>query len=116
MELSITQQKENPLLSRTEVLGKLTFEQSTPSNSEVQKSLASKLKVNEQLIVIKKIGTTFGSRTASLNVFVYKDETSLNRIEPPLGKKAAEKKAKLAEASKKAEDAKQESASKQESA
>jgi ribosomal protein S24E len=94
MQLEINEQRENQLLSRTEVSGKLSFEQSTPSKEEVKKSIASKLKAKEQLIVIKNIGTKFGARTASLSAYVYKDEDSFKRIEPPLGKKAAEKVAK----------------------
>ena len=54
MNLKILEKKENPLLSRTEVTGLVTFERkSTPSNDEVSNQLASSLsKQKEQIVEI----------------------------------------------------------------
>ena len=96
MGLEIKEKKDNVLLSRTELYGKLAFEKATPSNDEVKKAIASKLSASENLVVIKKISTKFGARSADLCAYVYKDESTLKRVEPKLGKKSLEKAAKIA--------------------
>ena len=96
MDLEIKEKKDNSLLSRTELCGKLAFSASTPSKDEVRKTIASKLHVAEQLVVVKEINTKFGARAADLCAYIYKDEATLKRIEPKLGKKAIEKAAKKA--------------------
>lgn|SRR3989338_8571791 len=96
MELSINEKKDNGLLSRTEICGTLTFQNATPSNIDVAKNLATKLAADEKLVVIKKIKTKFGAKSADLCAYVYKDAATLKRIEPKVGKKAAEKAAKKA--------------------
>lgn len=96
MNLEVSEKKDNPLLSRTEICGKLSFDKATPSNDEVRKSLASKFNASENLVVVKNISTKFGKRTADLCAYVYKDAAALKRIEPKPGKKAAEKAAKKA--------------------
>ncbi len=96
MELSITEKKDNGLLSRTEVCGTLLFQNATPSNADVAKNLATKLAADEKLVVVKQIKTKFGAKSAELCAYVYKDASALKRIEPKQGKKAAEKAAKKA--------------------
>src|SRR3989338_1456729 len=96
MELSINEKKDNGLLSRTEICGTLSFQNATPSNADVAKNLASKLAADEKLVVVKKIKTKFGAKSADLCAYVYKDASALKRIEPKPGKKSVEKAAKKA--------------------
>ena len=82
MQLKITQEKENPLLSRKEVYAEVSFDKATPSNAEIGKAIADKLSSKEELVVIKKIKGGFGTTTASIHAHVYKDKEQKERIEP----------------------------------
>jgi ribosomal protein S24E len=82
MKLTITEKKEAPLLSRTEVKAELTFDKATPSTEQLKQQLASTLSADQKLIVIKKINTSFGSTKADTVAYVYSDEKSMKLIEP----------------------------------
>ena len=101
MKIEIKNKKENPLLSRIEVSGIVTFEGATPSNEQLTQSIASQMKTDASVVKMKKIRNTLGSHQASFTAFVYKSKEELDRIEPK-PKKQLEKEQKKAEASKKA--------------
>ncbi|MBW2984462.1 hypothetical protein KY361_05065 [Candidatus Woesearchaeota archaeon] len=82
MDLKIIEKKEQPMLSRIEITGRLEFKGATPSAAEVRKQLSSQLKVGENLIVIKKISTHFGSGTADLVAYSYLNKEDMEKIEP----------------------------------
>jgi ribosomal protein S24E len=81
MEITITEKKEQPLLSRQEVLGKLTFSGVTPSKKVFRKELAKKVGVNEELLVLKKIEMIYGHQAAYFNAMIYKKKEDLQLIE-----------------------------------
>lgn len=83
----IAQKTKEPLLSRMSVRGSITFESTTPSNEEVRKAIASQVKSEEKLIVVRRIGTSFGRKHATFDACVYDDEKSLSSIEPSKKKK-----------------------------
>lgn len=89
MQLTITNKKQEPLLSRTMLKATLEFEKSTPSYSEVAASLASDLKADEKLIAIRHIYTSFGNKKAEVTAYVYNDESKKRLIEPKLKEKKA---------------------------
>ena len=60
---------------------------STPSNDNVRKAIASELKADEKLVIVKHIYTSFGSSEASIEAYVYNTEEDLKRIEPKQKKK-----------------------------
>lgn len=93
MNIKILEQKQEPLLSRTEVKAELSFEGATPSNEELKKALATQLKADENLVVIKSIYTEFGIAKATATAYIYTDKKALESIEP----KPKEKKGKKAE-------------------
>ncbi|MBW3005101.1 hypothetical protein KY310_04685 [Candidatus Woesearchaeota archaeon] len=114
MKLEIKNKKENPLLSRIEVSGTVTFEGATPSNEQMAQSIASQLKADASVVKMKKIHTNMGSHQAVFTAFVYKSKEELDKIEPK-PKKQLEKEQKKAEAAKKAaEEAKPAEAPKEE--
>lgn len=90
MELTIKEQKENPLLNRKEVYGEIQFKGATPSNKEVSAELAKKMKVNEGCIRIQHIYGTFGTQAASLEAHVYESKEQLDKIEPKIKEKKQE--------------------------
>ena len=94
MSLKIISQKQEPLLSRTNVKAELTFEQATPSTADVAKQIASAVKKDEKLVVVRKINTHYGSRQADVDAVVYDSEKAKEQVEtkPKKQKEAAEKK------------------------
>ncbi len=114
MKLEIKEKKENPLLSRIEVSGIVTFAGATPSNEQMAQGIASQLKVDASVVKMKSIYTGFGEQQAKFLAFVYKSKEELDRIDPK-PKKQREKEQKVIEAVKKAaEEAKPAEASKEE--
>lgn len=82
MEFKITEKKEAILLSRKEITAIIAFKGATPSKEVIKKELASALKANEKLIVIKYVYTSFGSEAAKVIAYQYATEEDMKRIEP----------------------------------
>lgn len=97
MELTITGKKENLLLSRTELSGKISFTGATPSNDALKKAVAENLKVDPETVVVKRIITDFGMSSGRFEAFVYASREALNKIEPKIKPKKAKEAAKPAE-------------------
>ncbi len=116
MELKILDKKDETLLSRTSIKADLTFQGVTPSKEKVQQALASLLKVDENLVVIKKIRTLFGQEKAEVIAYNYESAKALKNIEPKK-KEKVEKKGEAAEtkpAEKEKKEIKKEEAKKEE--
>jgi len=96
MGLKIVSQKEEKLLSRINVKAELTFEQATPSTQDVAKKIATAVKKDEKLVVVKKIDTHYGTRQADVDAVVYDSEKAKEKIEviPQKKRKAAAEAAK----------------------
>ncbi len=111
MQLNITEKKDNLLLERVEVLGTITFEGVTPSNSEVTEAIAKALKSDASLVVLKGIHTKFSEQVADVIALVYKTAEAKAKFETVTKhvKKKAEEVAKAA-----AEEKKEEAAPKEE--
>ena len=95
MQLTITNKKDEPLLSRKMVTAALEFEKATPSYQETSALLAASLKTDEKLIAIRHVYTLFGDKKAEVVAYVYSDEAKKQFIEPK-AKVKKEKKAKEA--------------------
>lgn len=107
MEYNIKEKKENALLSRTELSIEIKHSGSAnPSYENIKKEIASKLKADEKLIVIKHVYPAFGEGKSDVIAYVYKDETSLKKTEPR-NKKAEAAAKKAAAEEKPAEPAKE---------
>lgn len=101
MQVKIIKDEKSPLLLRKEIKAEITFDKATPSNAELAKYIASQLKVDEKLVVVKNIFTRFGETVADSLIYVYDSAEQKDKIEPR-NKKAEAKKA---EAEKKAAEA-----------
>lgn len=82
MDVKITEKKEAPLLHRIEIIADVASENVTPSKEELKNKCASVLNTDKNLIVIKKIITSFGSKKSKAIIYQYKDEKKLKTIEP----------------------------------
>jgi len=87
MELKITEEKEAILLSRREISANITFKGATPSKETIRKELASALKANEKLMIVKHVYSSFGSETAKVLVYQYASEEEMKKVEPKEKKK-----------------------------
>ena len=83
MALKIENIDEKPLLARKEVSATFTFQgKATPSNADVRKAVAGELKVDEKLVVVKSIYTSFGTTEALIKAYAYNTEDDMKKIEP----------------------------------
>tara|TARA_Y100000310_G_scaffold22495_1_gene21596 strand:+ start:2146 stop:2502 length:357 start_codon:yes stop_codon:yes gene_type:complete len=94
MAIEITEKNNNQLLAREEVTANLSFEAATPKTEDVAKSVADATKSTPEQVVIKKIATNFGSRSAVVTAYVYSSKAKKEEIEPKKKEKkdGAEKK------------------------
>ena len=82
MEMTITEEKQNPYLKRKEIQGKITFTGATPSNVDTTKKLSEMTKSTEELVVIKHIYTQFGNQKGKFLAYIYETEEMKKKIEP----------------------------------
>ncbi len=95
MDIHIIKETELPLLARKKVTIKAGFTESkTPTKGEMLKAVAEKLKVAPELIRLEKIDQSYGSATATVDVYVYKDAESFKKFAPKVKKAKKAKEAK----------------------
>ena len=94
MDVKILEKKEAQLLSRTEIIADVGFTGATPSVNAVKQRFADDLKVDQNLVVVKQILTKFGSSSAKIRIYAYKNKEAMEKVEP----KSKKKKEKPAEA------------------
>ena len=84
MEVQIVSTKENPLLKRKEVGFRIEQDPrgKTPARLEVKKALAAKLKINEEMVFVKKMQTMTGTHIAVGNATAYETVEQAKLIEP----------------------------------
>ena len=81
MDLNITKQEKQALLARTEITAEISFEGPTPSRYEIVKAITKKLKLKQDLTVVKHIYTNFGSNKADVEVYAYNDSEVMKVLE-----------------------------------
>ena len=81
MKLTITNNKENKLLQRSELSGEVTFEKATPSNEDLKQALVEELGVSKELILIKGIHTIFSNQKATFNALAYVNNAAKDKNE-----------------------------------
>lgn len=82
MEVEIKKQAEAPLLGRQRVTGIVSFEGgATPSILKLKDVLATKLKVNKDLIAIRHVYQRFGYTQVKVIAHIYKKREDLLKLE-----------------------------------
>ena len=82
MELEITEQNDNPLLSRQEIKVVIKHsEDSTPRRNQVIKNISEQLKTNRELVIIDHLKNAYGKTETHGYAKVYSDKDSLTNIE-----------------------------------
>jgi ribosomal protein S24E len=69
------------LLPRKEVKVLISFEQAIPTRKQLKKSIADKLKVKEELVIVRHIYNKYGTKDAEVVAFVYDNEEALKSLE-----------------------------------
>jgi len=83
MEIRITDEKENPLLSRTEIKFECLYQgEPTPKILEVKKKLVAMLNSDKDLLVVDTLRPYFGEGKAKGYAKLYQDKKALEKIEP----------------------------------
>lgn len=99
MEITITSEKEEPLLKRKAVKAELSEYGPTPSKAALKEELAKKLKTDVALIDITHVKHSFGGGKVTLTCYAYKDAKMSDLLSKEgLKKRIAAKKAKAAPA------------------
>ncbi|MBS3116133.1 hypothetical protein J4421_00900 [Candidatus Woesearchaeota archaeon] len=78
MQLTITEKKENLLLHRLEIKGKVQFQGVTPANKDTAEELAKH--VNGE-VVMKRIHTLFSHQDAEFAAYVYETKEARDKTE-----------------------------------
>jgi len=81
MNIQVLSDEKKPLFKRREITAKLGYEDKTPSRLEIRKELAKKLRVKEELVVVKRIKPAYGTPLAGLEINIYDDEKALKELE-----------------------------------
>lgn len=81
MDIEITKKDNEPMMKMTFFEGKLVFEGKTPSRIDIKKDVCHKLGSKDNMTVIRKINTDYGSERAVFNGYYYDDETVMKKIE-----------------------------------
>jgi small subunit ribosomal protein S24e len=80
MEVDVTEDKRNPLLSRREVKFKVSFQGATPSRVDVRNKLVALLSSDKELTVLDNFKTNFGSNNAVGYLKIYESKEAM-RVE-----------------------------------
>jgi ribosomal protein S24E len=96
MKLAPLEEREVTLLKRKRVSFEIDNEkQKTPSEAEIKKAVAEKMKVGEENVAIRHIYQKYGAGKAKVIAHIYKNVDDLKRIEE-IKKKAKKKEKKEA--------------------
>lgn len=83
MDIEITQKKDNPLLSRTEVRFTVThLNEKTPSRDQIREKVASQLGSKKGLVVVDSMNSVFGKGATRGYARVYTTTEALGQNEP----------------------------------
>ncbi len=74
MEFETVSEKDNPVLGRREIVVKIQGSGATPSRKDVVAGVAAHFGVTENLILVDRISTEFGTSGCCAKVKIYKDE------------------------------------------
>lgn len=81
MEVEVVERKENPLLSREEVLIKVKKDV-TPSRQEAKEIVVAQTGASPESVVVKKISGRSGAKEFFVEAYIYKDLDVMKTIEP----------------------------------
>jgi small subunit ribosomal protein S24e len=81
MDINVLEERENPMLHRTDVRFDVTHEEETPSRLSVRDSLAAQLDKDSEEVVVHKLDTKFGMRRTVGYAKVYETPEDAQDVE-----------------------------------
>lgn len=81
MDVEVLKKNHEPLMKRSYFEARVVFEGKTPSRLELMKDLCQKLASKNEMTIIRKIITDYGSERALLHGYVYEDSAIMGKIE-----------------------------------
>jgi ribosomal protein S24E len=81
MDIEVLKKSNEPLMHRTYFEAKVVFSGKTPSRIDMIKDLCHKLSSKENMTVIRKITTDYGSERAIMNGYFYDNDKTLQTLE-----------------------------------
>jgi len=81
MRIQIENRNENPILNREEINFTVKEVESTPSRQEIRKQVAAQANVDEKLLVVDVLGTSYGTPELKGVARIYKNETEMKKTE-----------------------------------
>ena len=91
--MEILQKSKSTVLSRTEIVAKIShIEKKTPSKDELKEALGKELKTDKNLVVIDGIYTEYGKGRSKVIAKIYESKEMLRKIERIKGEPEEEKK------------------------
>jgi len=83
MEISIIEEKVNPMLKRREIRFRIDHDKATPSRKSVVERIAATMNSNMGLVVVDSLKTEFGKRETIGYAKIYETEERKKEVENP---------------------------------
>lgn len=82
MNVNILATNDNKLLERKEVEAEVSFDGPTPKRPELKEAIAHKIGANPELVVLRKVSSSFGRKSVRVVAHAYPNKESLVSTEP----------------------------------
>lgn len=80
MKIKILEKKDEPLLRRQNIKIEVEFENEVPNRVLIREHVAKALKADQEMVVVQKIKSSFGSLKADVIVHVYSDKKLMEKF------------------------------------
>jgi small subunit ribosomal protein S24e len=81
MELTMLKERETPLMSRKRYTFEIDFKGATPTRRQIRDAVATKVKGEPELTVIKHIYNRYGVEKAKVITHIYTDKKAMEKFE-----------------------------------
>ncbi len=82
MNVNLIATTENKLLERKEVEADVSFDGATPKRAELKAAVCQKIGANPELVVLRKVSSSFGRRSVRVLAHAYAAKEKLMATEP----------------------------------
>jgi len=79
-KMEVVKDFDNKLLNRRELIVNINDNGATPTRDSIKKELVKKFKAKEELVVVNKIDTSYGSTGVEVQASIYKDSKTLDTL------------------------------------
>jgi len=82
MNVNVISTTDNKLLDRKEVVAEVSFDAATPKRTQLKEAVGHKIGANPDLMVLRKVVSSFGSHKVTVTVHTYPSKEILMVTEP----------------------------------